>query len=137
MELLNRYKIESGRGYFQVYHIDINDLNDVEILERRRNLSKGELSSMVFAKRTQQAFLTDDQGARKLASNYMDNKMVQTTPHLLGWLIYSRFLVDSDVDPIIQEHVTLGRPLAPHFKKAYYRALECKLAHESCDGPDL
>jgi hypothetical protein len=32
------------------WHISIEDLQDVEILRKRKNLSKNELSSMVFAK---------------------------------------------------------------------------------------
>lgn len=136
-ELLNRLKAERAKENFIDYHIEIDDLNDIEILEKRRNLSKGELSSMIFAKRTQQAFLTDDQGARKLATKFIETRMVQTTPHIFGWLVYSGFLGDSDMNSIIQEHSSLGRPLAPYFKQAYLQALECKLAHEGCDRSDL
>ena len=131
LELLNRLKIERERGNFKDYHIEIDDLNDMEVLEKRRNLSKGELSSMIFAKRTRQAFLTDDQGARKLACKFLEARMVQTTPHIFGWLIYAKFLGDLDKDSIIEEHRALGRPLEPYFKEAYLRALESRLAHST------
>lgn len=127
-ELQERLKGEQESGCFSEYHIDIEDLQDIEILERRQSLSKGELSSIVFAKRTRQAFLTDDQSARALAGQVMDTKRVQTTPHLLGWLFFSDFLNDSDRDPIIKEHREFDRPLAKYFEETYLKALETKLA---------
>lgn len=128
-ELQERYKRERRKGNFSKYHIAIEDLHDIEILEMRKKLSKGELSSIVFAKKTQQAFMTDDQGARRLAEQVMDKRKVQTTPHLFGWLIYSGFLSDSDKDEIIKEHKLNARPLEEYFKKIYLKALELKLAH--------
>src|SRR6266496_4652483 len=86
-ELQSRLIAERKKGQFQEYHLEIADLQEVEILEKRRNLGMGELSSIAFAKRTRQAFITDDQGARKLASEIMGHRNVQTTPHLFGWLI--------------------------------------------------
>ncbi len=77
---------EIDKGKFPIHHISIEDLQEIEILENRKKLSKGELSSIVFAKKIRQAFLTDDQGARKLAETILDKKMVQTTPQLFGWL---------------------------------------------------
>lgn len=111
------------------YHISIEDLQDIEILQKRKNLSKGELSSIVFAKKTRQALLTDDQGARKLAEQVMDKKSVQTTPHLFGWLFYADFLRDGDKDRIIKEHKDFKRPLAKYFSEMYVKALEFKLAN--------
>jgi hypothetical protein len=63
---------EQQKGNFKAYYLDIDDLLEVEVLEKRKNLGKGELSSIAFAKRTNQAFLTDDQRARKLAGEVMD-----------------------------------------------------------------
>lgn len=112
-----------------MFHIGLEDLNDIEILETRRRLSKGELSSMVFARRTQQALITDDQGARKLASRCMQADRVQTTPHLFGWLIYSGILGDLDKDEVIREHISFARPLEKYFIQIYMKALEYKLAY--------
>jgi len=128
IELQSRLRKEMAKGQFINYHISIEDLQDIEILQKRKNLSKGELSSIVFARKNRQALLTDDQGARKLAEQVMDKKSVQTTPHLLGWLFYADFLRDGDKDKIIEEHIFFKRPLAKYFRETYIKALECKLA---------
>lgn len=126
-ELQKRLRIEQRNGHFQVYHLDVEDLLEVEILEKRKNLGKGELSSIAFAKRTRQAFLTDDRGARKLAQLVMSEKLVQTTPHLFGWLYFSQRLGDGDKEGIINEHERVARPLRPHFEEMYQRALYYRL----------
>lgn len=118
---------QQKRNHFQVYHLSIEDLQDIEILGKRKALGKGELSSIAFARRTNQAFLTDDQGARKLAAEIVGPKMVQTTPHLFGWLIFSQRLSDSDKDKIIGEHESFNRPLKPFFEQVYYDALQYRL----------
>jgi len=102
--LQNILRKEQIKKKFQVYDLEIEDLLEVEILEKRKNLGKGELSSIAFAKRTNQLFLTDDQRARKLAMEVMESDRVQTTPHLLGWLFYNKLLGDTDKDSIISEH---------------------------------
>lgn len=129
LELQERLLKEQKSGIFKSHHIDIEDLQEIEILEKRKHLSKGELSSIVFAKRTRQSFLTDDQGARILAANVLESSMVQTIPHLFGWLYYTDHLGDSDKDKIIKEHESYeNRPLTIHLNKAYTMALEAKLA---------
>lgn len=118
LELQRRLVVERAKGRFQVYNLDIEDLQEVEILEKRKNLGKGELSSIAFAKRTWQAFLTDDQKARKLALEVMPGQ-VQTTPHLFGWLLYERILKDSDKASVIAEHEEVNRPLSEYFEEIY------------------
>ncbi|GAG88861.1 unnamed protein product, partial [marine sediment metagenome] len=73
----------------------------------------------------------DDQNARKLASNILDGKMIQTTPQLLGCLIYESILSDNDIDIIISDHNRLKRPLERYFRKVYNLALELKLAYKN------
>jgi hypothetical protein len=126
-ELKKRLAYEQGKGRFLVYHLSIEDLQDVDVLERRKNLGKGELSSIAFAKRTLQAFMTDDFGARKLATQVISSGLVQTTPHLFGWLYFSQILSDSDKEEIIKEHESLRGPLRPHFETMYSRALHYRL----------
>lgn len=131
-ELRRRLVTESRKGeQFQSYNLTIEDLHDVKILENRKRLSLGELSSIVFAKKTQQAFMTDDKNARNLAETVLDSRMVQTTPHLFGWLIYSNVLVDSDKDKIIEEHsmfrTTNWGNLSKYFEEMYIKALEHRL----------
>ncbi len=126
-DLQSLLRQEQQKGRFIAYHLDVDDLLEIEILEKRRNLGKGELSSIAFATRTNQAFLTDDQRARKLASEVMGRGQVQTTPHLFGWLLYKQFLGDSDKDPIISEHESMNGPLKQHFEDAYQEALRSRL----------
>ena len=92
---------------------------------------------MVFAKKTGQAFITDDQAARKLAVGYLEDDRIQTTPHLFGWLIFSGFLGDSDRDAVIEEHTRLGRPLGKYFDVMYFRALELRLAESTVDSAGM
>lgn len=133
-KLQRRLVDERKKGVqFTDYYLAIEDLQEIEILENRKNLGKGELSSIIFAKKTRQAFMTDDQGARNLAKSVMDNNMIQTTPHLLGWLFYSNMLTDSDKNGIIKEHsefrTTQWGNLSKFFEIMYTRALEYKLMH--------
>ena len=126
--------IERKKGpQFADYSLEIEDLQELEILANRKNLGKGELSSIIFAKKTRQAFMTDDRGARKLAESVMNNSMIQTTPHLLGWLFYSNILADSDKDTIIDEHSQFRRTqwgnLSKFFQIMYERGLEYRLMH--------
>lgn len=79
-ELKAKLEQEQQLGNFTVYHIQLDDLLDLEVLRERKNLGKGELSSIAFARRTRQAFLTDDQGARALAITTLATEYVQTTP---------------------------------------------------------
>ena len=135
-KLRRRLLNEKKKGVqFTDHFLDIEDLQEVEILENRKKLGKGELSSIIFAKKTRQAFMTDDQGARKLAESILDNSMIQTTPHLLGWLFYTNILIDSDKDGIIEEHsefrTTQWGNLSKFFEKMYNRALEYRLMHRN------
>ena len=130
-ELKSRLQRERDSQKIIACSLDVADLQDVELLENRRRLSKGELSSIAFAKKTQQAFLTDDQKARKLAETVLANRMTQTTPHLFGWLFFTCMLSDGDKDPIIQEHVRLNRPLEKYFEEMYLEALRCRSQAQS------
>ena len=122
--LQGRLKEEQLKGDFKAYTLTVEDLQDISILESRKRLSKGELSSIVFAKKIGQAFLTDDQKARKLAEGLLD-KSVQTTPHLLGWLFFCGRLSDGDKKTIIDQHVGLAGELSPYFEAVYGESLRC------------
>lgn len=130
-ELCDRLTREIQRGKITIYHLALEDLNEIDILRRRKHLGKGELSSIAFSKRIQQAFLTDDQGARKLANEVLGEEFVQTTPQLFGYLIYTGSLIDSDKDDIINEHKSLRRPLEQYFNELYLTALELRLKNLS------
>jgi hypothetical protein len=117
-ELQRRLMNERVNGSFKSYPLALEDLQEVEILEKRNRLGKGELSSIAYAKRTGQAFLTDDQQARKLALEIIPGR-VQTTPHLFGWLVWEGILNDSDKTVVIAEHEQLQLPLCKHFEEVY------------------
>ena len=121
--------IEAKR--FMNCDITIDDLQEIGILENRKNLGKGELSSIVFAKKTKQAFLTDDKKARALAKEVLGSEFVQTTPHLVGFCFYKRHLLDNDINSLIAEHqasLTSGwGDLTRFFKEAYEESLRIKL----------
>jgi hypothetical protein len=126
-ELIKRLNSERGANRFQTYQLTIDDLLDFEVLERRKRLGKGELSTIVFAKRTALAIVTDDQKARRLAGAELSASSVQTTPQLLGWLIFTQRLGDGDVDRVVDEHQRMKRPLSKFFREAYELALQYRL----------
>ena len=127
IDLQSRLRAARRDGRFQSYSLDVADLQDVDILERRQALSKGELTSIAFAKKTRQAFLTDDQAARLLASSVIDPRFVQTTPQMLGWLVFIGRLGDSDIPGIVAEHETFRRPLTPHLRAMHEEGLRRRL----------
>ena len=124
LELQRRLRAEQEKGSFQTFHLEIEDLQELDILENRKKLGKGELSSIAFAKRTSQAFLTDDRGAFRLAREIMVAGHVQSTPHLFSWMIYERILHDSDKETIIKEHESVKGQLRQKFEESYAVALQ-------------
>jgi len=112
VELILRLKEAQATSQFTKFSCDLSDLES--LLEQRRRLGRGELSSIAFGMKFQQSVLTDDQKARRFADE-AGHKAVQTTPHLFSWLIYSRQLADSDKDTVISQHRELDGILAKHF----------------------
>lgn len=125
-QLMDRLRDAQKKRQFIPYALDIEDLQEVEILRKRRNLGKGELTSIAFAKKTNIAFVTDDQKARRLAASILEPKNVQTTPHLLSWLAFNGHVMDSDKDEIIEQHAFFGQKLAPYFTAAFLEAMRCR-----------
>jgi hypothetical protein len=125
-ELMRRLAQEQGRGGFVAHSCNIGDLQTTRMLESRKRLGKGELSSIAFAMKIGQAVITDDMKARKLAEA-SGHGLTQTTPHLFSWLIFKGRLGDSDKETVISQHEAMERPLAPHFETAYELALQCRL----------
>ena len=122
---------EIAKKKFQTHEISINDLQSVGLPEDRKRLGKGELSSIAFAKKTNQPFLTDDKAARTFAKKVLGTGQVQTTPHLVGHLFYKRHLLDGDLNVIVAEHNAYiasnwGR-LDNFFKSVYEESLRIRL----------
>jgi len=125
-ELQQKLKDETSARRFECHNLSIDDLQEIEILEKRKRLGGGELSSIAFAKKINQNFMTDDSKARKLGISILGKKRVQTTPHLVGWLFYNRELIDSDFSVIISEHLAFNRPLSQYFEEAYHESLRIR-----------
>lgn len=126
-ELQGRLRRELDRQRVRRASITIAELQDVSDLEARRRLGKGELASIVLARRSGQAFLTDDQAARRLAAEILPAHQVQTTPHLLGWLVFSSRLTDADKYRVVTEHRAVRGLLEPYFEAMYQEGLRCRL----------
>lgn len=125
-ELRQKLEVEQRGGAFKAHSCSIGDLQNVRVLAERKRLGMGEISSIAFAMKIGHAVLTDDQKARKLATD-TGHRLVQTTPHLFSWLIFTRRLGDSDVPLVVDQHQTLDGNLAPHLHRAYELALQCML----------
>jgi hypothetical protein len=131
VELQKRFRREIADGRLRCFNIELEDLQDIEALSKRKKVSSGELSSMVFAKRTSQAFLSDDRKASKLAAAIIPNDHIQSTTHLIGWLYFEGKLQDSDKDKITAELKQFDRNLQPHLDRAYEEALRCRLMNSN------
>jgi hypothetical protein len=125
-ELQRRLKSKLADGSIAAYPIEIEDLQQVDVLRNRKRLSIGELSVLVFAGKTQQAMLTDDRGAQKLALTHISADAIQSTPHLVAWLYFSSLLADGDVAQVKAELSGLSRNLDPHFDNSYREAQQCR-----------
>jgi hypothetical protein len=125
-ELQKRLQTAIGNRELTPYKIEIEDLQDVEVLRNRKRLSFGELSVLVFARRTSQAVLTDDRGAQKLGRVVLAEATVQNTPHLYAWLYLNSLLGDGDLQHIQADLRAFGRSLDPHLDQYHTEAMRCK-----------
>lgn len=130
-KLIEKLELEISTGRFTNCDITIDDLQEIEVLENRKRLGKGELSSIVFAKKTRQAFLTDDRKARALGNDVLGSGYVQTTPHLVGYCFYRRHLLDSDFSTLVAEHKASLRgdwgDLSNFFQEVYEESMRISL----------
>jgi hypothetical protein len=125
-QLMDKLKEEQSKGAFKPQSCDIGDLQSIKVLESRKRLGKGELSSIAFAMKIGHAVITDDMKARKLAEE-SGHTLTQTTPHLFAWLIFTNRLGESDVPIVISQHVDADRQLKQHLQNAYELVLLCRL----------
>jgi len=124
--LCKRLRAATMSKQIQIHSLEVEDLQTVEMLENRKRLGKGELSTIAFALKTRQAVLTDDKKARLLATEMHPVPSPQTTPHLFGWLLFNALLSDGDKHSVIAEHNHFKRPLAPYFEEIYFEACRCR-----------
>lgn len=125
--LQKKLKDEIIKGKFESHSLSIADIQDAQILALRKSIGIGELSSIAFARKINQNFLTDDQKGRKLAISILGNEKVQTTPQLLGYLVFDRRIIDGELEQIIKDHNEYSRPLERHFRYVHDEALRIRL----------
>lgn len=89
-------------------------------------MGKGEISAIAFALKIGQAVLTDDQKARRRAAE-SGCRYVQTTPHLLSWLLFLNRLGDTDLDTVVAQHQEVEGTLTKHLRDAASEARQCQL----------
>lgn len=135
-ELRTRLRERMRQGEIRFCDIDLEDLQELAALEQRKSISKGELSSIVFAKRTVQSFLSDDGQAKKLARTVLAEDAVQDTSHLCAWLCINDAIHESDEQTIREEWAALNRALEPHLHNAFLKALEYKLMQQMASQAD-
>lgn len=127
VELQQRLRRAREAGRFTDVSIDIEDVQALAALPERRLLGHGELSAIAFARRASAAFLSDDRKAQRFAESLLGTRAVQTTPHLLGWLVFHGVLGDSQVDVVLQEHVEVEGTLGGPLRQMYEEGLRCRL----------
>lgn len=131
LELQKRLRTHAKAGDFVIQEVQLQDLMIPALFDHAGRIGKGEISTIAFAYRTRQAVLTDDQRARRLADIPSLSVKAQTTPHLLGWLIYCRSLLDGDYRAIVAEHQDMKGTLQPHMEKAYLQGLRARCLSET------
>jgi hypothetical protein len=111
--------------------LTLAELQDMEVLSKRKNLGKGELSLLAYIKNKPLAFLSDDDNACKFARQEAKLNFIQTIPHLLGWLTYNEKISESDKDTIISQHTSYGGTFVKRFQKAYDEGCRCRQMSKS------
>jgi len=131
LRLITKLKEEMKGERFMRCNLTIDDLQEIELLENRKRLGLGELSSIALSKKTRQAFLTDDKEARKLGESVLGRQYVQTTPHIVGFFFYKRYLLDSDLAIILEQHkaslATNWGDLSEFFEDVYQESMRRRL----------
>jgi hypothetical protein len=127
MEALRR-ELELGKNFSQI-SLTVDDLREVARLTTVKRLGRGELASMVLARKLRQGFMTDDGRARRFAERQFAGLSIRTTSHLAGWLIYVGELVDADIPDIIRDNTELRGPgnIGRYIQACYEHAQMLKL----------
>lgn len=129
-----RARLVTGNQGFSQEPMSLADLQAVAANPASKRLGRGEIAALALARQLRSAILTEDRGARKVAS-LVGVESVQTTPQLLGWLLYEGHLSDGDVPEIIAEHeariaADRGR-ISIYFQRIYEEACRCRLLQQS------
>lgn len=133
LELRRKLATAISNNQIRVHSISLEDLLEVEFLESRQRLGRGELTTIAFAKTTGQSAFSDDKKARSLAMAVLGPRGGQWTAQLLGWLCYTDYLVDHECQAVADELAAFGRSMSPHLENAYRSALHAKLMDRVAD----
>ena len=128
IKLQNYLRQLMQQGKFSKFSLSIEDLQEIDRLGNRKRLGKGELSALAFAMKTGQAFLSDDQKARKLALEVLPTGRIQTISHLLSWLIFTGKISDPEKTQVVEEHKENGGDISPYLELAYQEGCRCRYA---------
>ena len=136
VELRRRLRAARTDGLFPDHELTVEDLQEAAVLRLRRRLGAGELSAIALAKRFRIGFQTDDDRAEKLAVDVLTRENVQTTPHVLGWLLFHGHVADHHVDTIVQEHTAAGRNIATRFRSTHGEAARIRTMAQAPPSQD-
>jgi hypothetical protein len=126
-EIRNRLIKARMLGFFPAHELSIEDLQEAAILRLRRRLGAGELSAIALAKRFGTGMQTDDDRAEKLAIEVLSLEKVQTTPHVVGWLLFHGHVQDHHIATIVEEHTAVGRNLTARLQHVHAEACRVRL----------
>lgn len=121
-ELKRRLRQEQSAGRFETHPCTIDDLQAIGLLADRRGLGIGELSSIAFALKIRQGFLSDDRKAFDLAVD-RGVAATQNVPEMLEWLVFTGGMSDAEAVGAIEEHKAMSRSLAAQLDAARQRAI--------------
>ncbi len=132
-----RDRLQKGQGFYR-QSLSLADLQSVANMPAVGRLGGGEIAALALARKMRIGFMTDDQKARAKAVE-IDVGTAQTTPHLLGWLIYDGILSDSDFGSVVAEHEASvpkkSGQLTRFFQVAYEEACRCRLFRDHSVSP--
>lgn len=92
------------KRYFSVMSLDVEDLQLLARSGVHKVIDRGEIAAIALAQKISGGFLTDDYDARMTGEATLGISRARSTPHLVGWLIYSGHLTDGDIPQIIADN---------------------------------
>jgi predicted nucleic acid-binding protein len=122
--LLARLSAHLESRHVERIQISIDDLHEVSRLSTK--LGQGELSCAAAARKINQAVMTDNKRDFRAIEAMVDGRL-QTTPRLLGWLVFQGHLGDAEVQAVVAEHESLDGPLGKWYRRAHWEGCEKRL----------
>jgi len=135
-KIRQRLRDARAKGSFGEHALSVEDLQEVALLQLRKRVGAGELSTIALAKRFGIGMQTDDDRAEKFAAEILGDSRVQTTPHILGWMFFHGLLADHQLGVVVEEHLEVGGSLRERFEEAHVEACRARLLAQSSNGSD-